>query len=792
MSQKSQADLFIRGGQTTQHWLRMAAQVFRGATLAGATVFFITYVLLCLNYYEVPKVQMTWAHWLATFFVENRGVPGREIRLPDFNGVWVQRTAQDIYLDPVISDLALAYQVMATRLAWVAAIPTTAAYLLACIIFYIAGRRLDGDEHVRGTYLVSAKDLKRWSKRKWRAYEKRFGADFKTAPRYTIAGIEFPPNAVEAQTAISGTVGTGKSNAIKELLAGVRAHKGRAIIYDRMGALIREFYDPERDIIINPFDARSQSWSPFNEAERPEIFTQMAEVLIPDRQGISDPFWSQSARLVFDYAARELLKKGQTTNAALRQAILNIPTDDLAFLLEQTPGRHVLNKDIAKTAGSIRANLVAELRFLEFLRDDGEQFSIRDWVKNGQDGFIFLSGDAERAAATRNIISTLFEVAANALMTCPESHDPRVWFFMDEVPTLNRMPFLPKSLAEIRQFGGAFVVGYQVYSQLEDTYGDKAAQTIAGNLNNRIVLNTPDADTAERFSKSLGSEDVEERRESLTVGAHEARDGVGFSQQRVERRIVTASQIQSLPQFEGYIRFAYDAPTAFVTFDPYKPSDPQRELAPGFVPYTGNGMAVGSMDEAAAMAALANGEVPERTPFAALTDSDQEAAFQAWLRRMRDDGIERAADPDLEDELRAHYTAMRMNGRNPADIRMPAPPQDMSGHWGELIRPPVANVTDLPPDDAPPSHGALFDYAAARHSDVDETISITPEAAADASATAPLTPGKRSQPVEGSLSDRALRGVVPPSVRRVEPPLQCQPKPSGPSSSNILSGRSDQ
>ncbi|NOR61564.1 MAG: type IV secretion system DNA-binding domain-containing protein [Rhodobacteraceae bacterium] len=115
---------------------------------------------------------------------------------------------------------------------------------------------------------------------------------------------------------------------------------------------------------------------------------------------------------------------------------------------------------------------------------DGKPFSIRAWVKTSETGFVFLTGDAEHAAATRNIISTLFEVGANALMTCPESHDPKIWFLMDEVPTLNRMPFLAKSLAEIRQFRGAFVVGYQVYSQLEDIYGDKAAQTILGNLKN--------------------------------------------------------------------------------------------------------------------------------------------------------------------------------------------------------------------------------------------------------------------------------------------------------------------
>ncbi len=666
MGNKTQSDLFIRGGQTTQHWLRMAAQVFKGATAAAALVFFLSYAALCANYYRMPQVHMTWAYYVATFFVENRGLPERPVRYKDPQGDWLERPAHEIYTDQAFEAVSVDYHAKAKVFAWWAAIPTTIAYFLVCIVFYVAGRRLDGDDHVRGTYLVSAKDLKKWSLRKWRAYEKRFGKSFKTAPRYTISDIPFPPNAVEAQTAISGTVGTGKSNAIKEMLAGVRENSGRAIIYDRMGSLIRDFYDPETDIILNPFDQRSVSWAPFNEAERPEIFTQMAEVLIPDRAGSPDPFWSQAARIVFDYAARELHKRGEHSNAALRDAILSIPSEELATLLEQTPGRHFLNKDIAKTAGSIRANLVSELRFLEFLRDDGKQFSIRDWVKNADRGFVFLSGDAERAAATRNIISTIFEIGANALMTCEESHDPKIWFFMDEVPTLNRMPFLPKSLAEIRQFGGAFVVGYQVYSQLEDTYGDKAAQTIVGNLNNRIVLNTPDADTAERFSKSLGSEDVDEQRESITVGAHEARDGVGFSKQRVERRIVTASQIQSLPQFEGYVRFAYDAPTAFVRFEPYD----VEPIARPFIPYQGKGFAEGAMDEKAAVAAVSFGETPTRLPFDKLDIATKNAQFEAWRAKMVAAGFPFLADEgDAKEEHRQHFFSERRLGKPTEKIR---------------------------------------------------------------------------------------------------------------------------
>lgn len=663
-------DQFIRGGQTTQHWLRMAAQVFRSAVAFAALVFAVVYGGLCLTYYEIALLHVTWAHWLASFFVESRGEADRIIRYQHPDLGWVTEEAAAVYQNLEFLELRLAYQEMAVSFAWWALVPAVAAAFLAGFVFYVSGRRLDGDEHVRGTRLVSEKELRLWVHAKWKDYFKRFGKTRKSGAFYTVANIRFPPNAVEAQTAICGTVGTGKTTCIKELLSTVRDLGGRAIIYDRMGSLVRDFYDPATDVIVNPFDARSRAWSPFNEAERPEFFTQMAEVLIPDRPGASgDPFWTQAARIVFDYAAQTLLKDGHTSNAALRRAILNIPGEQLAELIEATPGRHFLNEEIAKTAGSVRANLVAELRFLEFLRDDAEPFSIRKWVKTADSGFVFLTGDAEHAAATRNIISTLFEVAANSLMTCDEANDPQVWFMMDEVPTLNKMPFLAKSLAEIRQFGGAFVVGYQVYSQLEDIYGDKGAQTIVGNLNNRIVFNTPDARTADLFSQSLGSEDVEERRETITVGAHEARDGVGFMSQRTERRIVTASQIQSLPQFEGYIRFAYDAPAAFVRF---KPIDREAQAAK-FIPYHGGNFAKGSMSAAASDGRARQGQAPLPSSFSGLSVEEQHAEFEAWRARLVAGGLEIYGERSTDDAvLWEHFASRRKAGESTADIGPPS------------------------------------------------------------------------------------------------------------------------
>jgi len=667
------ADVLIRGGQTTQHWFRMGAQVLKTAVIFTLGVFAAVWMFLAYQFYEHENFYLMIARFQAVFSVESRGTPDHMIRYRDPEKGWIAESAAQVYNNAHIENVYDTYNNKAAEFAYISILPAGFAGFVAFVFFWLSGRDMEGDYHVRGTYLVKAKELKEWSKAKWKQHIKKFGKEHKKGPRYTINGIQFPPNAVEAQTVICGTVGTGKTNALRELVSKVRELNGKAIIYDRMGTFIENYYDPKTDIIVNPFDKRSHAWSPFLEADSEVYFSQLAEVFIPDRPNVADQFWTQAARIVFEEAARKIYREGNYSNAKLRETILQYSSEDLAAFVSQTTATHFFNKDILKTAGSVRANLVTELRFLEYLRDDGEDFSIRAWVKDDKKkGFVFLSGDAEHAAATRNVISSVFETAANALMTSGRVDDPRVWFIMDEVPTLNRLPFLPRSLAEIRQYGGAFVVGYQVYSQLQSLYGDKDAQTITGNLNNRIVFNTPDAETADVFSKSLGSEDVEERRESMTVGANETRDGVGFMSQRVERRIVTASQIQSLAQFEGYVAFAYDSPTAFVRFEPF----PVEKVAVSFVPYTGRGMA---KNELSVMGLRKKGD--ERDPVQVAAEQAAKAPsfeeeFASYRNGLIAAGLSWFEDDAYLESLKAHFQIGRGKRIRISDIG----PPPLSGH----------------------------------------------------------------------------------------------------------------
>ncbi|AMJ50170.1 hypothetical protein APX01_21720 (plasmid) [Cereibacter sphaeroides] len=70
---KGQPTQFVRGGQTTQHWWRMAAQVVRTSLFVALAAFTLTYTALVLANYELRYMRETFASWTAHYNVRLGG-----------------------------------------------------------------------------------------------------------------------------------------------------------------------------------------------------------------------------------------------------------------------------------------------------------------------------------------------------------------------------------------------------------------------------------------------------------------------------------------------------------------------------------------------------------------------------------------------------------------------------------------------------------------------------------------------------------------------------------------------
>ena len=453
------------------------------------------------------------------------------------------------------------------------------------IIFLIKGYTSIKSNFIRGNKIVSPNVLNK-------IIRNRNGLCYTLFHRkqYKIANILTYPKGTESlHTIITGTTGTGKTVLLTNLIEQIRNKGDRAIIYDKMGTFTSRFYNPNKDIILNPLDDRSPYWSIFNEAKNTIDFETIAAALIPDTG--SDPFFTQAARILFSSVASELFKRGCTSNKELTDKLLKTELKDSAELVKGTAAQAIIDENNPKTALSVMAVLSANLKSLLHLREtpnevlnkkylendslneskvssnENKIFSIRNWIQNdNQDGFLFLTSRADQHETLKPLISTWMDISINTLLSLEQSKDRNVWIIIDELPSLNYLPSLHSGLAESRQFGGRFVLALQLPAQLKSIYGDRKAEATSGLCGTRIILRTPDEDTATWCSNNLGKIETEEVKQSMSFASSESKDTVSLNKNTITKSIVSATEIMNLDNLNAYVKFAGDFPITKLTF----------------------------------------------------------------------------------------------------------------------------------------------------------------------------------------------------------------------------------
>jgi len=187
-----------------------------------------------------------------------------------------------------------------------------------------------------------------------------------------------------------------------------------------------------------------------------------------------------------------------------------------------------------------------------------QKFSVREFIERPQDqdknaAWLFLSTKASQQEVLKPLISMWCDQAATAILSRPPGDDRRVWFILDEVASMQKLPALPGLLERGRKHGAAVVLGLQAMPQLREIYGNEAAAALAAQPQNWLVLRTVEPTTAEWLSQALGQGEVEETHESISMGADSHRDGVSISKNSKTKPLVMASEIINLPSLEGFL-----------------------------------------------------------------------------------------------------------------------------------------------------------------------------------------------------------------------------------------------
>jgi type IV secretory pathway TraG/TraD family ATPase VirD4 len=356
-----------------------------------------------------------------------------------------------------------------------------------------------------------------------------------TSKGLTLAGQPVPEADETKHFKMIGTTGTGKSTAIRELLSGALKRGDRAVIADPDGSYLNTFYDPKRgDLILNPFDSRAVRWDLFGEMSVIHDADQLARSLIADVEG-PESSWRNYARVFLTSLLRQL--------------------------------HRVKHKDVGELYSLIATTHLAVLEHIA-QQSGPNTLSVRDWVRNGQGsaGVLFLPYRANEIATLRGVISTWMRLAIYEAMSEPQQEydsAQRLWFAIDELDALGAIDGLKDALARLRKFGGRCVLGFQSIAQVAGSFGRAEAQTIVENCGNTLILRCSASEgggTARFASTLIGEREVtrEQVTKSRGGGVILASDhrSVSTSLQPVTESAVLPSEIEQLPDLQGFLKFA--------------------------------------------------------------------------------------------------------------------------------------------------------------------------------------------------------------------------------------------
>ncbi|MEN8236952.1 MAG: type IV conjugative transfer system coupling protein TraD [Pseudomonadota bacterium] len=566
---------FTRGGQLSMHRLRMLQQMAR--VILAVFLFATSAMLVGKTYYDIPKYQfyLLKEYYHAQFLLGFASTPA-DIRKAQQviihpNGRKSTEYSYNIAHSDYIQQCVTYIKYRLWRNFILGLWTGGALSLLIMGAFIYRGWRQIRTKTERGTSLVSTDQLKRRIRR-------RYKSDL------YLDGLPLIKGAETSHFVAAGTTGSGKSNLFHTLLPQIRTRGDRAIIVDLTGDFISRYYDCCSDFLLNPFDMRHQNWSPWQECQAEPHYVALAHAMIPEKGQTQDPFWENASRIVLATALRKFAEEKTPSTQELYRLLVEAPMTEYQKFFEGTEAVSLTDKQADKTAASIRSNLSTQLVGLKYLsaQEDtpGDPFSIRNWVRHGDPGsWLFLSAFPGQRQSLQGLMTAWMDTAISALMTLEPNYDRRLWFVMDELPALNRLPSLEMMLAESRKYGGCVLAGFQSMPQLTTVYGASIAQTLLGLFNTQAFFCSTNPDTTSWISKVLGEAEIQEVKESLSYGAQAARDGVSLSQQHRRRSVVLPTQISSLKSLQCYVKLPGDYPVTQLQMS-YKKG---QIVAPGFL-----------------------------------------------------------------------------------------------------------------------------------------------------------------------------------------------------------------
>jgi hypothetical protein len=375
-----------------------------------------------------------------------------------------------------------------------------------------------------------------------------------------FAGIPVPREVENTQFFVGGSTGTGKSVCISDYVDSAVQRRDRVICVDPDGASMRYFHRPG-DMILNPFDRRSQGWSIFNEIRTSFDCEQYAISLIPRSPSTEQETWNSMGRTIVSETLTVLLRQGAGTTERLVYWLTTASNEELKALLAGTPAAGCFH-GAPDTLASIRTVLTQYITPHKYLPSG--DFSFRDWLDTGR-GSLWITWREDMLQALKPLISCWTDVTCASVLSMAEDADRRIHLVCDELDSLEKLNYLIDAATKGRKKGLRIMAGVQSLAQLNDIYGKDDALTLRNCFRSSFLCGIGELDTytAEEFSRGLGEHTVLRRAPGpyrRTAG------GAGAPSHRQDtERLVSPAEFHLLRNLTGYVKLAGNYPMARVS-----------------------------------------------------------------------------------------------------------------------------------------------------------------------------------------------------------------------------------
>lgn len=423
------------------------------------------------------------------------------------------------------------------------------------------GRRL------KGPVLVNAKDFTKAVS----------GNGIGIATNDSKLPLRIPREAENKHFLIVGDTGSGKSSIIRQMLYQVDARGDSAIVYDPACEFVKQFYNERRgDIVLNPLDARMPYWNPSKELRRKAEAKALA-VSLYQPEGVTNRFFVEVPQKIFAHLLTYLptpdeLVQWMSDPAEIDRRVKG--TEHWILIDPKAPQQRTgvlasLNMRLPASAQTGRNNLSMDSDQVGRNAARLDLHHLRPTMRE----------------ALRPLISLWIDTLVLRLLNEPMPDQKPVWFVIDELASLQRLPQLHTAITENRKSQNPVILGFQGRSQMQARYGEDA-EAMLSQPATKIFLRTTEPRAAKWVSEAIGEIEIERLRETHYDGS---RAGRNFALDRQTEPLVLPSEVSGLDDLRGFLKYVNHVARfsfPFIALEEKSPGFDERKMDDLIMPST--------------------------------------------------------------------------------------------------------------------------------------------------------------------------------------------------------------